>query len=510
MSAIVIARNAIYNVVSFGITLVVTFLLVPVMLLHLGPTGFGAWAIVRVFVSYASLADLGLSSTVTKYVAEFHAKGDDKGIVRVIHSAFILYALIAIALLALLWLLDDFVIHTFFSTSGSFANDIRFILFGSMLIFSGNLIFSIFSSSLAGFQRMDTTNGILSIYWLINGALMYIALVFGLGLRGLVYANAAASAIAILLNAFFFFRYFRHLPFFSSKTGLADLRQSLRYSKDIFVIAVSNSVHLHFDKLLLSSFLSLSTVSSYEVASRVIQQMRQVPILMLNPILPAASELQAHQRSESITELYYFSLKYIVAFCVPFFACVGVFAHPLLSIWLGEGNELMSRTLQILIIPNFINLMTGPAYFISLGIGKAKYGMYSSLVGLIANMVLSFILLRSYGYFGAIAGTLIALTLEGVFFLFLIHRTLDIQWGRFLHLFVQPLGAIALGLVVAIGVGYFVESLILKTLVTVCLAIIVYLLALFRPRYFDEKDQAFFKEFRGKVAEKFFTLGERT
>jgi O-antigen/teichoic acid export membrane protein len=339
---------------------------------------------------------------------------------------------------------------------------------------------------------------------------MYLALVSGLGLRGLVYANAAASAIAILLNVFFFFRYFRLLDFSSWKVRLTDLRESLRYSKDIFIIAVSTSVHMHFDKMLLSSFLSLNTVSTYEVASRVIQQMRQIPILLLNPILPAASELQAQERHESISELYHLSLKYIVALCVPLFVCVGVFASPLVELWLGKANGMVATTLQILILPNFLNLMTGPAYFISLGIGKTKYGMYSSIIGLALNVALSFILLRLFGYFGAVGGTLVALSFEAVLFAVLIHHALGIQWTRVLNLFLHPLGAISVGLVAGIGVGYLVEPLVLKTILMVCLTLAVYLIALVKPRYFNEKDQAFFREVRQRIGEKFLIFGERS
>jgi O-antigen/teichoic acid export membrane protein len=99
--------------VGFGITILVNLLLIPVMLLHLGPTGFGAWAVARVFVSYAMLADFGLSSTVTKYVAEFHAKNDNLGITRVLQSALVMYAVIVLALLALTSILLDLVTRTF-------------------------------------------------------------------------------------------------------------------------------------------------------------------------------------------------------------------------------------------------------------------------------------------------------------------------------------------------------------------------------------------------------------
>ena len=121
MSGIVIARNALYNIAAFIVTVAVTFLLVPVMLLYLGPVGFGVWAIARVFVSYASLSDFGLSSTITKYVAELYPKQEYEKLVRVLQSAFTLYVFISLLLVALVWLFNKVLIATFFSTSGEFA-----------------------------------------------------------------------------------------------------------------------------------------------------------------------------------------------------------------------------------------------------------------------------------------------------------------------------------------------------------------------------------------------------
>lgn len=94
MSSLVIVKNAVFNVLAFLVNLAVSIVLIPVMLEHLGVAGFGVWALVRAFVSYAALGDLGLTSAVTKYVAEYSAtqRVDEMG--KVLKSAFVLYLMI--------------------------------------------------------------------------------------------------------------------------------------------------------------------------------------------------------------------------------------------------------------------------------------------------------------------------------------------------------------------------------------------------------------------------------
>ncbi len=508
MSGIVIAKNAVYNIVAFVVTITVTFLLVPVMLFYLGPVGFGVWAIARVFVSYASLSDFGLSSTITKFVAELEPRREFERLARVLQSAFILYTLISVLLLALVWLFDSVLIAAFFADSGEFAADVRFILLGSMVVFAFSLVGTVFSAAINGLQKMQITNSITIVYWLFNGMLMYGALVMGFGLRGIVYANAIATVVSVGLLAFVFFRLFSNLPLTSFRLHPRDIRESLRFSKDIFVIAIANSVHLHYDKLLLSSFVSLNSVSNYEVASRVIQAMRQIVVLLLNPILPVASELHAQQRDDSVTKLYYRSLKYLVFFCIPFFSCVGFFADSLITLWLGPHQEVAIITLQLLLVANALNLLTGPAYFISIGVGKARFGMYSSAVGLLLNGILSFLLLRNFGYTGLLVGTSAALSIEALLFLRMIHRELKVEWYAVLRLFPQPLLAMALGIALGLGAGTIVNPLFAKIAVMVLVSLGVYLTFMLKPGYFDARDREYLREIKGKMLEKFALAGQ--
>jgi len=484
-----IAKNAIYNVMAFSINLAVTFLLVPLMLRYLGATGFGVFAIVRVFVSYASLGDLGLNSTVTKYVAEYSATNRIDAIERVLKAAFVLYAAVAVVLLLLALLFQQLILDLFFSTSGDAAGDVLFVLYGSLIIFGVNMIFSILPNALAGIQRMDLTNSVIALYSLVNGVSMYVALVAGWGLRGLVWANALSTIVAIAANWILFSRYMGHVRFFGSKITRQDLRQLIGFSKHIFTVAVATNIHQHFDKLLLSSFLNLNIVAAYEIGSRIVQQVRTIPVLMLNPLLPAASEFHAQDRSENLKELYLRSMKYLLAMSVPLMGCTGLFAVPFVKVWLGDANELIVPTIQILIISNFINLATGPGFYIAIGAGGVRLPMYSSLVGLSLNIVLSLVLINFFGYFGAVFGSFSALIIASLYFLILVHRLFDVAWTPLLKMTAKPFSALLPGFGVWWALLHITEDPLVQLLSMVSLTLVLYVGTLLLLRYFDEFDK---------------------
>lgn len=331
---------------------------------------------------------------------------------------------------------------------------------------------------------------------------MYFALSNGYGLKGLVYSNIIATVIVQSINLIIFFkivefRISKVLPVHFSKVG-----KLFRYGKHIFIGAVANGVHIHYDKLLLSSFIGLVPVSSYDIASRVVQQMRQIPILIFNPLLPAVSEMQTRNDSEGIKKYYLNASKYLIVSLIPLFGFVGFFAKPLLEIWLGEGNDLAIVTLQIFIISNFLNLLTAPGYFVTLGIGRPQYSMYISIIGLVSNLILSYVFLRIFGYFGVVTGTVTALVGSSMIFLVLIHKCLKINWSNYIVYFIKPLLCFIISCLIGFVILFLIQNLYIKTLLAIILCVIVYLFLIWKMNYFTEDDRVFFSQFIRKLREK--------
>jgi len=488
LSSLVIVRNAVFNVLAFLLNLTVSIVLIPVMLQHLGVAGFGVWALVRAFVGYAALGDLGLTSAVTKYIAEYSAmqRADEMG--KVLKSAFVLYLVIMVAILVGAFLLKGPIINIFFAGGGVPPDEVTFVLYGSLIIFAVNTVFSIVPNALSGLQRMDLTNSVIAVHTLINGAGMYAAVVSGWGLRGIVWANALAAAAGLLMNSFLFVR---HLPFpamLKARITRGDLRSLFAFSKNVFVVSLASSIHQHLDKLLLSSFLTIRTVAAYEVGSRVVQQVRQIPVLMLTPLLPAASEFQAQEQADRVKELYLRALKYLVVLTVPMLGCLGLFASDVMEVWIGESDPLIVPTLQILLISNFINVLTGPGFFIAIGIGSARIPMYSALVGLSLNIVLSVVLLQWFGYFGAVFGSFGALTLASIYFLVMVHRRLEVAWRSVLRLVLPPAVAILPGYGASLLAAGLIEHTFARLAMDVVVTVAVFAASLLVFGYFDDYD----------------------
>src|SRR6516164_5380032 len=84
---------------GLGVSLAVGFFLSPYILHRLGDDAFGLWILVFSFTGYYGLFDLGIRSSIVKYVAQYTAANDHEGLARVINTSLFTYSCVALILL---------------------------------------------------------------------------------------------------------------------------------------------------------------------------------------------------------------------------------------------------------------------------------------------------------------------------------------------------------------------------------------------------------------------------
>src|SRR5262249_49102474 len=83
-----ILRNVLSNWTSYVVTALVGFGLTPVVVHSLGNTGYGLWTLVVSMTGYFGLLDLGIRSSVGRFVTRYIALKDDEGANRIVSTAF--------------------------------------------------------------------------------------------------------------------------------------------------------------------------------------------------------------------------------------------------------------------------------------------------------------------------------------------------------------------------------------------------------------------------------------
>ena len=106
-----VARNALYNSAAWAGSVLIAILVTPYLVRKLGIEGYGVYALLTSLVGYFSLMDLGLGQGVTKYVAEYVARGDHEAVAASVGAALWVQCVLGVLAAGVLVLCADPLLH---------------------------------------------------------------------------------------------------------------------------------------------------------------------------------------------------------------------------------------------------------------------------------------------------------------------------------------------------------------------------------------------------------------
>ncbi|MEW6443406.1 MAG: flippase [bacterium] len=416
-----VIRNTLYNYLAVVSLTVVRFVSMPVIVHGLGDDRYGIYAAVLSVVGYVGLLDLGIGLSLTKFVAEYAAKKDDRGLSELLSTALILYIVLGLAGAAGLVASSGFLTERFFRIPQDLWGEARGVLWISAVSLFNGLTLGIFGNLLNGLQRQDVSRLISIGNTLVtySGAILLIRL--GLGLVGFVLFCAVVDLASFVLQMAVAKRMVPSLPFFPRHFNVRRMREILNFSFAMLVnqLAVRNMGSL--DKLILGLFLPIRYVTLYTVGFTLTSFCFRLPAAAVLASMPAASELRAQQRDEAVQELVLRGIKYTGLLAVPVFTLVGVLAPPLVRLWMGEGYEQSARVVQLLMAGYFWLVLASSGMSVMVGIGKPYVNTFYAVAQIVLCTGLSVLMVRWYGLLGAAAGSGTAYCLGGI--AYLVHST---------------------------------------------------------------------------------------
>ena len=490
-----LARNSAYYAIKSFVALASMLLVTPYILITIGKEQYGIWALAGVMTSYAQLSDFGITESLVKYAAEYHAHQDGERLNRLVNTSFLFLLLLAVAVGSVLYLLIPFITQVILKIPVALQAEALLIFRLSVLIFLVNMFLGVFASLVISSQQIGYTSAINVTTTLIGLIGTFLFLHLGWGLRGLVATNTIVAVVTGALNMFVAFRLFPELQFnFRKWVDRQTLKQIFSFSWKVQTSNIAQLMIFQVDRILLSRYLGLEAVAYYEVGSNAAYYAKSFLTVIFAPMVPAASALQANNEHSLITGLYNRSFKFMVMLSVPFCFLVMAIANPFFQSWMGPGFGLSAITLQLLMPAYLINILTGPGTFILNGINRPDVAMRSAFLAGTTNLLLCFILLKMFGYFGLIIGITISLTVSAAYFMSMLHHVLpDIEWGMYRTVFFKP---VIFSIPAALTLYYIDSHWSLANVTALIVSSLLYVsvvsLFLFKSAYLDNFERKIF------------------
>lgn len=399
--------NAIMSIGQIILSSCTLFILYWFLLNTIGVEKMGVWSLVLATTAITRIGGLGLPGSVVKFVAKYIAHAEYEIVSRVIQTAVISVGLFIGLVLLAAYPLADWLLG--FIVPESKIMDAISILPYALISLWIVTISSVFQAGLDGYQRIDLRNLIL-----MGGAVLYLILCFALvpkyGLLGLAYAQVIQGA-SILIAGWYSLRFhLQILPVIPYKWNHRLFREMFSYGINMQIASVSNLLYDPITKALLSKFGGLAMVGYYEMASRMIYQIRSLIVSANQVLVPVIADLHERGRG-AILGVYRDSYHLLFFFALILFSLIVAFTPIISELWIGHYENTFVLFSLLLAVGWFLNILNAPAYIANLGIGELRYNTLAHIIIGLLNVALGFILGSLYGGMGVIVGLVFSLAI---------------------------------------------------------------------------------------------------
>jgi O-antigen/teichoic acid export membrane protein len=436
-------RNISSNWFGLAVTIAVGFFLSPFILHKLGDDAFGLWILIFSITGYYGLFDLGIRSSIIKYVANYAATRDYDRLTRLINTSLFSYSCMAVAVLLLTGLGSRY-IEFIFHIAPTFLHTARllFLIVGAALALGFPL--SVFSGVMQGLQEFHWLN----VTQVASNLLRALLIVIALDHRGGLLTVAVITVVLPLLASCVYILIVRRLipvSFNRKYIDSASFRQLINYGAATFIIIVAERLRFQSDAMVIGIFLSASAITYFSIGSKLVDYANGVVDSMADIFMPMSSHFDATDDASRMRQLFIAGNRACAIVIFPICATLIILGKSVIEAWVGPKYVSSYIILLLLIVPRTIYRAQGASTRILFGMARHKPLALVLLVEGVANVVLSIVLIRRYGIVGDAVGTAIPLLCTSLLFLpCFLCRLLRVHLREFVtQAYVLPLGLCA-------------------------------------------------------------------
>ena len=395
-----ISINIISTILQVLVVGVVYLFLYKFLLESLGIEKLGVWSIILATSSIANLANFGITSGLVKFIADYNAKKNLKDIPKLIFTALVSIIILFLLIVIIIYFFSKVILG--FVVEQKYLSLALEILPYSLLCLFINSVGGIFTSTLEGFQKNYVKNFLFlfsSVFLLLSS--YYLVPIYQL--KGVAIAQVLQSVI-ILVGSLLFVINTSQLAIFNKwNWDYKIFRELINYGAKFQVISVFQMLYEPITKGLISKFGGLAVLGYYEMAARLVNQVRALIVNANQVMVPVVAHTNSTQK-ENLKELYN-KMMSITFFVNVLLISVLLIFTPIISIlWIGHWEPIFVFSMLLLSTSIFVNILIGPAYFSCVGEGNLNLILKSQIMIGILNLILGYVL----GYYFSGKGVIVS------------------------------------------------------------------------------------------------------
>ena len=461
---------------ALGVNVVVGIFLSPYILHHLGDTAFGLWILIFSATGYYGLFDLGIRSSIVRYVAKYSATDEQGELNRLANTALFSYSGIGLLTMAITLIASQYV-DVIFRIPAEFAGTARWLLLMVGASVSLGFPLGMFGGILEGLQRFYLLNLTSTSSSLLRALLIVLALRHGRGLLTVAFITVSLPLLTSLINAAAAFRLVR-LRLGAKYLSRSSLRRIASYSGTTFLIIIAQRLRFKTDAVVIGAFVSAAAITYFTIGSRLVEYASEMVNSLAQIFVPMSTQSHAKGDLEGLRKILIVGNRACAYIVFPITAVLTILGKSVIEAWVGPKYVATSYpVLLVLLYPMTLMLAQSASGRTLWGMAKHRTLAWVVLAEGVSNLVLSVILVRPYGIMGDAVGTAIPLVCSQILFLpGHLCRLLRIKiWTYLYEAYLFPLGlCVPLVAVLLLMQRWFVPHGLKQLLIQFAVAGLVY------------------------------------
>jgi O-antigen/teichoic acid export membrane protein len=413
---IAIFKNVGSSWFALGLNIVVGIFLSPYILHHLGDEAFGLWVLIFSITGYYGLFDLGIRSSIVRYVAKYSATGKKDELNSLINTALCAYSAIGVAAILITLVASSYATSIFrISDNSRHLAQWLFLIVGIAVALGFPL--GVFGGVLEGLQRFYVLNFNNMTFTLVRAFLIVTALRHGHGLLTVAVITVSQPLITALVNATVVLRILP-LRFGPQYLNRESLKSIASYSSTTFIIIVATRLRFKTDAMVIGTIVSSAAITYFTIGARLVDYAGDVVGSLAQLFVPMSSKSDATGDLAGLRKIFVAGNRACALIILPIAAILIILGRSVIEAWVGARYIATSYpVLLILVVPTTLFLAQAASGRVLFGMAKHRTLAVVTLMEGTANLILSIVLARQFGMLGDAVGTAIPLFCTTLFFL---------------------------------------------------------------------------------------------
>jgi len=423
-----LVRNSVASIAQIVIAGGTLFLLYAFLIRGLGAEIVGVWSFVMAISSLARIGEVGLTGSVVKYVAKHLATAKEDHSALIVQTA-LLWVLLGVGVaVTCFYPLFSWVLKQTLDVA-SFAIAETLLPYACVFYVLSSLV-SVLHFALDGCHQITIRSIILSVSAVLF-LLLALVLVPIYGLLGLLISQIIQVVVMGVVSYYFVRKSLPSLPLVPYRWSKDAFKEMIGYGIHFNTISIAEILFEPSVKYMLAKFGGLSSVVYYEMASRLVIQLRAAFVAVNKALVPYISEL-CETSPEQVSKVYVKTYSIQLYFGVPVFGLIATAGYFISYIWMGYLAVEFVFFLILLSAGWFLNALSVPSFYSNLGTGQLKWNVLSYLLIIILTFAMGHALGPILGSYAVVLAWVLSLIIGSFMVMHAYHRQFNLRVRDFL------------------------------------------------------------------------------